>query len=204
MVFQSSIVLFSYNLARHFRLAALFLAERKFTAMNLITKVFFFLACLGGFGAPICAQDLHPPGREEKPVKKLMVEWKHLDRFGQTCIRCSATGKTLVQVIDEMKAKCASQGIEVTFQETRLTIARLKESNEVLFNGVPLEKLLPDAKVFESDCPSCATLTGQTSCCRGVEVGQKRYEEIPEELIWQAACALMHCDSACKDRKRSQ
>ncbi|MBF0408556.1 MAG: DUF2703 domain-containing protein [Candidatus Riflebacteria bacterium] len=128
------------------------------------------------------------------PKQKLTIEWKHLEKDGITCVRCSNTGKTLLQVIEEMKKTCKKQQIEIEFKETKLAADRIKESNEILMNGIPIEKILSNAQVFESDCPSCSSITGQSNCCRGIKIEEKKYEEIPEEMIWKSACKLLKCE----------
>jgi len=75
----------------------------------------------------------------------------------------------------------------VTFTETLLPEELMSQSNLLLFNGVPLEALLENGAAGESPCPSCSSLTGSETSCRTVEYEGKTYEEIPEELIRQAA-----------------
>ena len=120
-------------------------------------------------------------------MKKLVIEWRHYEKAGQTCLRCSATGKTLENVISDLREELAPQGIEVTFVETNLPVEELAQSNTILFNGVPLEELLAGAEISESACHSCSCLTGTDALCRTVEYEGKTYEEIPEALIRKAA-----------------
>jgi len=35
-------------------------------------------------------------------MKTLTIEWKHLDKEGATCVRCSDTGKTLAEVVKDL------------------------------------------------------------------------------------------------------
>lgn len=119
-------------------------------------------------------------------VKRLDIEWRHYEKKGATCLRCSATGKTLEEVVAELREELAPRGIRINFTETRLTEGEIPESNMILFNSVPLEKVLSGAGVSENLCASCACLTGTESFCRTIEYEGKTYEEIPEELIRKA------------------
>jgi hypothetical protein len=120
-------------------------------------------------------------------MRKLEIEWRHYEKDGATCRRCSATGKTLHQVAAELRRELEAEGVEVAFTETRLPESRLAESNTILFNGVPLEELLAGAASGSNDCASCACLTGRETSCRTVEYGGETFAEIPEELIRRAA-----------------
>ena len=124
-------------------------------------------------------------------MKRLVIEWRHYAKAGQTCLRCSATGKTLDDVIGDLRKELAPQGIEVTFLETDLPAEELAQSNMILFNGVPLEEILAGAEVSESACHSCSCLTGTDALCRTVEYEGKTYEEIPEALIRKAAFQVL-------------
>lgn len=120
-------------------------------------------------------------------MRTLEIEWRHYEKDGATCLRCSATGKTLQQVLAELQQELAAEGVQVHFTETKLPGSRLAESNTILFNGVPLEELLAGAGSGSSECASCACLVGNETVCRTVVYGGRSYEEIPEELIRQAA-----------------
>jgi hypothetical protein len=135
-------------------------------------------------------------------MKTLTIEWKHLEQDGLTCTRCGDTGRTLRNAVRAMRRRCRPCGVTIKFIETKLPARRLKESNTILFNGVPLETALGDAKVRANDCGSCSTLVGKASRCRAVQRRGKTYEAIPEELIWEAACRVAGCacpaDAACR------
>lgn len=135
----------------------------------------------GGCGCSSCV----------KPRKELVIEWRHYDKAGQTCDRCSTTGKTLEEVVSDLREELALQGIEVTFIEKKLGEDELAQSNIILFNGIPLEELVAGAKVSENACPSCTSLIGTETLCRTVEYHGKTYEEIPEALIRKAAFQVL-------------
>jgi hypothetical protein len=120
-------------------------------------------------------------------VKELKIEWRHYDKEGATCMRCSNTGKTLNEVVKLLAVEFKDQGIQVSFTETLLQEKEIALSNLILFNGVPLEEILEDAGALENACPSCTCLTGKETSCRTVEHEGVTYEEIPAELIRKAA-----------------
>lgn len=126
-------------------------------------------------------------------MKTLTIEWKHLEMDGATCVRCRDTGKTLAEVVGELTRECREAGVKVVFRETVLGTDRIRESNQILFNGVPLTDLLPDTAAGENTCQSCCDLLGQETSCRTVESGGTTYEAIPESLIRAAACRAAGC-----------
>jgi hypothetical protein len=120
-------------------------------------------------------------------MKELTIEWRHYDKEGETCDRCSATGKSVREVVAVLTDELADRGISVIFSETKLPEALMAQSNMILFNGVPLESVLDNAVADENHCSSCSCLTGSETACRTVEYEGKSYEDIPEELIHKAA-----------------
>lgn len=118
--------------------------------------------------------------------KRLEIEWKHFAVGDATCERCGKTGDTVRSVVDELRKDFGPAGIKINLTETILDKTRIAESNEILMNGVPLEDLLA-ASVVSTDCPSCGTLAGESTCCRAVEIDDVQYEDIPAELIRKAA-----------------
>lgn len=127
-------------------------------------------------------------------MRELTVEWRHFEKDGATCDRCAATGKSVRDVVTGLSDELAGQGVKVTFVETPLTEELMAQSNMVLFNGIPLEDLLGTATSAENDCQSCSCLTGTDTVCRTVEYEGRSYEEIPEELIRQAAYAALQIE----------
>jgi len=127
-------------------------------------------------------------------MKTLEIEWKHLDKEGNTCIRCSDTGEALNKVVAELAEECKPCGWDIKFKETKLTEKDISESNIILFNGNPIEEVLPEAKASESHCESCCEFTiNSSTSCRTVEFGGDSYEGIPSSLIRQAACEIARC-----------
>ena len=108
-------------------------------------------------------------------MKTLEIEWKYLDVEGKTCARCTETGEALQEAIGKITDECNLLGWEVKFTETKLTSKNISDSNVILFNGKPIEALLPKARASESHCESCSEITGKSSSCRAVEFGGNSY-----------------------------
>lgn len=121
-------------------------------------------------------------------MKKIFIEWKHFDKDGKTCNRCSQTGNNLRTVIEQIKHEYASKGVEIQFQETKLPERSMSESNQILINGILLENHIPDAIAGENNCDSCSDLIDdpQGCNCRTVNQGDDIYEDIPTDIIKQA------------------
>lgn len=121
-------------------------------------------------------------------MKKLLIEWKHFDKNGSTCTRCSQTGNNLEAVVKQLKEEFAEKDINFQFQETKLPESRMSESNQILIDGVLLEKLVPNIQVGENYCDSCSDLIADPSgCnCRTMKQDEEIYEVIPVDLIKQA------------------
>lgn len=138
-------------------------------------------------------------------MKNLKIEWKHLDVDGETCVRCSDTGETLAQVVEDLSKKLAPKGIKVEYIETKLDDTQIPQSNIILFNGAPIEKVL-DIAVSKNYCESCTSLLGKDTYCRTVEYEGTVFEDIPGKAIRQAAFKTLglkddqetaECSSGC-------
>lgn len=130
-------------------------------------------------------------------MKNLTIEWQHLDiekgGVASTCVRCADTGEAVADVVEALARECAPKGVEITCRETKLPASEVARSNLILFNGRPIEEILPRATASESNCPSCCELVGEQTNCRTVEIGGRSYEALPADLIRQAACAVAQC-----------
>jgi len=127
-------------------------------------------------------------------MKTLDIEWKHYDKAGNTCARCSETGQTLQKVVTELAEECRPCGWDIRLKITTLTEAEIPESNLILLNGTPIETVLANAEAGESHCESCCDLTGNSStCCRTIELDGESYESIPANLIREAVCNIAQC-----------
>lgn len=124
---------------------------------------------------------------------KLTIEWLHVEKEGKTCIRCAETGQTLQQVLTELARECGPRGVTVRYRERTIPPTQLGLSNLVLINGIPIEKLLPNATSSTSRCASCCELSGVEAQCRTVESQGQTFEALPASMIRQAVCAVAGC-----------
>jgi len=118
--------------------------------------------------------------------KRLEIEWKHFAVGDATCERCGNTGDALHEAVEELRHELAPEGVKINLTEILLVKTRITESNEIRMNGVLLEDILA-AGVISTDCSSCSTLAGESTCCRAIEIDNERYETIPAVLIKKAA-----------------
>ncbi|MFH1013203.1 MAG: DUF2703 domain-containing protein [Thermoplasmatota archaeon] len=119
------------------------------------------------------------------------IEWKHLDLEHGTCLRCSKTGKTLHEVITELKMELQPKNVNISFTETKLSEEQIHQSNMILINGSPLERILSGAEAGETYCASCSCLTGKENYCRTIKYNGETFEEIPEILIRMAVLKIL-------------
>ena len=133
--------------------------------------------------------------KEDMSVKTLKIEWKHLDVAGETCDRCYDTGENLAQEVKRLNRALQPRGINVEMIETKLDDTQIPQSNDILFNGVPIEDIL-DIEVSENYCDSCTTLLGTDTYCRMVKYEGSEYEDIPAKAIRRAAYKIMGIEEA--------
>ena len=124
-------------------------------------------------------------------MTSIVIEWRYLDFDNNTCLRCSETGKTLQQVLFDLKKELEPKGIKINLVERKLTEKQIKQSNMILINGIPLESILSDAELDENYCNSCTCLTGKNTYCRTVTFNGETFEEIPEKLIKLAVFTIL-------------
>lgn len=124
---------------------------------------------------------------------KLVIGWKHLELGGKTCVRCGDTGQNIQEAVGRLREDCQLGGDDLVLKELKIGRARLSESNEINFNGIPLEKILPNLVISQSRCPSCRKIIGKSGSCRTIDCQNQRYETIPTDLIYRAACQILSC-----------
>lgn len=123
-------------------------------------------------------------------MKKLTIEWKHLDVEGETCDRCYDTGENLTNEIKRLNRSLNPKGIEVVLKEVKLEGEDVHHSNELLFNGETIEKIL-DIQVADNYCESCSTLLNAETYCRSVVYEGNEYEDIPAKAIRNAVYKVL-------------
>ena len=129
-------------------------------------------------------------------MSNLLIEWPHFEKDEKTCLRCAETGKEISAVVEEIAESCAPKGIHIEFNETKLGEEDTDKSNSILFNGTPIEEVLPNARASNNHCGSCSELTGKETYCRTVEYDGEIYAAIPGSLIRKAACSVAKCCDA--------
>jgi len=120
-------------------------------------------------------------------MKQLEIEWRHLDKDGKTCDRCSDTRKTVRAAFADLVKQLEPEGWEVTLKDTLLTDKEIPESNSIYVNGVAIEKLLPDTRKSENCCAACGEILGSPTMCRTLERNGHTFEAIPVAMIVEAA-----------------
>jgi hypothetical protein len=133
-------------------------------------------------------------------MKKLIIEWKHLDVEGETCERCYDTGENLTQEVKRLNRALQPLGIEVEMIETKLDDTEIPQSNIILFNGVSIEDIL-NIEVSKNYCDSCSNLLGTDIYCRTVKYEGNEYEDIPAKAIRQAALKVLGIETGAKALK---
>ena len=124
-------------------------------------------------------------------MNRLEIEWRHLDKDGKTCDRCSETGGTVRAAYEDLIKELEPKGWGVTLKETLLTDQEIPESNSIFLNGIAIEKLLPDTGKSENCCASCGEILGGPTMCRTLERDGQTFEAIPAAMILEAAYLLV-------------
>jgi hypothetical protein len=126
-------------------------------------------------------------------MKTIEIEWRHLDKKGTTCNRCSLTTKNLKSAIRDLTGKC--KNVIFRFREVKLPSNKISQSNQILLNGKPLEQILPEAKLSKNFCGSCAKIIGSFVQCRTLAWKGKSKDAIPVKWIKEALCIASECCS---------
>jgi len=125
-------------------------------------------------------------------MKKFEIEWRHLDKDGNTCERCADTGVAVRAVVEELFGELHASGWKVEFKEILLSEKEIPESNLILLNGIPIENILPKARKSENCCISCCEILGTATQCRTIERDGRTYEAIPAAMIRVAVNILIN------------
>lgn len=124
-------------------------------------------------------------------MKHLIIEWKHFDKNGKTCDRCSDTGKSLKRAAHKLQEDFGGRGVKITVKKILLAKDKIAQSNTLYFNSKPFEDVLAGMTVSSRQCESCSCLVEEKVGCRTIHYQGKTFEEIPEELIRSAALKVM-------------
>ncbi|MDD4738307.1 MAG: DUF2703 domain-containing protein [Bacilli bacterium] len=135
-------------------------------------------------------------------MNKLIIEWKHLDIDGDTCNRCYDTGENVYNEVKRLNRSLQEKKIQVEFLDTKLDATQVKQSNIILFNGVPIEEII-DIKILDDYCETCSDLIGKETYCRAVVFDGNHYEDVPAKAIRQAAYTVLGIKEKNIDQKSS-
>lgn len=124
-------------------------------------------------------------------MKHIFIEWKHFDKNGNTCIRCSKTGLAIQKAVDKLKDNLKKNGINIRLKETKIPEKEIQASNSILINGIPIENLLGKTKKIETPCDSCCELIGSSVNCRALKCQGRIREDISAGLIKNAVINLL-------------
>lgn len=114
----------------------------------------------------------------------LHIEWCHPDEPGTAALFCSDTARPLAAVVTDIRELLKARGIRVDFSE-RACPGETEPPGVVLFNGVPLEKVVP-LRERGSPCAFCGVCDGsERDCTTGERDG--RYRDVPESMLRLAA-----------------
>lgn len=130
---------------------------------------------------------------DKRKQEVLVIEWKHLDAAGETCDRCYDTGENLHAEIKRLQRKLEPQGITIQLIETKLDGANVKESNQILINGLLIEQII-ELQVQENYCASCSDLVGSETYCRTIMFNGEEFEDVPAKAIRQAVMKVLQLD----------
>ncbi len=114
-----------------------------------------------------------------------MINWQRLLSKGSTCPRCGSTENELEKAIPALEKLLTPLGIKVVLEKSEISEAEFKVnpaiSNRILLNNKPLEEYL-NANTSQSQC---CEVCGDSKC-RTIELEDKTYEVIPQDLIVRA------------------
>lgn len=119
-------------------------------------------------------------------MNTLFITWQRLvDEHGVTCDRCQTTYDQIQSAIDKLQQALQPFAIHVKLVERKLTRDEFAndpiQSNRIWIAHKSLEEWL-GAQVGETPCCDLC----HDSDCRTIEIDDKVYETIPEELITKA------------------
>ncbi len=128
-------------------------------------------------------------------TNELAIEWRHCEVGWDSCERCSATWEALTSLVGDLARTLGHKGVSLRYEETFIPPDRLDEANMVLFNGRPIEEVLPDIHVTESECEvGCGPQEGIIMARKLVRNGEE-YEALPKDLLLEASVESLRTGS---------
>ena len=128
-------------------------------------------------------------------AQRVTVEAGFYVQDGETCDRCGDTRAATRAAVAEAAGQLSPMGIVVELHDVELGRGEIARSNEVLVNGRPVEAWLGGSAI-ENDCPSCADLLGEPTCCRAVEIDGVVSEALSREAVTAAIMAAAGLSAA--------
>jgi len=133
-------------------------------------------------------------------MSELLIRWVHLSVDGETCPRCSETGKEVARAVETLTKILAPIGIKVAFEEVEISLDEFARnplrSNEVWVNG----KLLEDWLGAETTQTPCCSVCGDEEC-RALEIEGQLHEVVTADLVIKAglvaASELLNTGRCC-------
>lgn len=122
------------------------------------------------------------------PQREITIESAVLRIEGETCERCCSTVAAVREAVAQLEPMLAEHQLGVRLVEHDLDASQLERSNSVLVNGRPLEALLGAERVA-TDCPSCADLVGESTCCSAMQIEGTVTESPTADMLVAAVMA---------------
>jgi hypothetical protein len=133
-------------------------------------------------------------GIDMEGTTRILLEWRHLDLGQSFCGHCSDTGVNLWEVITNLGQEHLLDDVELELENTILPPEQFEESNIVLINGVPVEKIL-GAEVTFPGCTSCQDLNGEACHIHRAAPGRENvFKAIPAEILRAAILKVLKQD----------
>ena len=125
---------------------------------------------------------------------RMLIEWRHLDLGQPFCGHCSDTGANLWEVITALGQEHLLDDVELELENTILPPEQMDESNVVLINGMPVEKILDPGVPF-TECCSCEASHGEHGHVpRGAPGRDDVFKAIPREMLRAAILKVLGRD----------
>ena len=119
-------------------------------------------------------------------MKNLPILWQRLvSERGTTCPRCHSTGEEVQRAVQKLKLALEPLGVTPELQVKEIDEASFLQdtlqSNQILIAGQTIEHWLGGQTGSSRCCNECGD-----NNCRTLDVGGRRYEVIPEDLLVRA------------------
>ncbi|HNB03080.1 MAG TPA: DUF2703 domain-containing protein [Methanoregulaceae archaeon] len=122
---------------------------------------------------------------------RLHIEWRHLDLGQSFCGHCSDTGINLWEVITTLGQEHLLDDVELELENTILPPEQFEESNVVLIDGTPVEKIV-GAEVTFPDCNGCQDLNGELCHVQRAAPGRENvFKAIPKAMLRAAILKVL-------------